>query len=104
MVTFSVEQWNAVPTSTFNGVIAGSFSTIGLPDINGPNIFQVLGSFNGGGVDVVYDSDGSVFAELFGNPFGILGISLLDYASDTSPYILEVTVILNGLFVPEPPT
>lgn len=104
MVTFSVEQWNAVPTSTFNGVIAGSFSTIGLPDINGPNIFQVLGAFNGGGVDVVYDSDGSVFAELFGNPFGILGISLLDYASDTSPDILEVTVILNGLFVPEPPT
>jgi hypothetical protein len=104
MVTFSVEQWNAVPTSSFTGTVAGSFASIGLPDIDGSNIDQVLGAFNGGGIHVVYDSDGSVFTALFGSPYGVLGLTIIEYASDTTPDILEATVILNGVAVPEPPT
>jgi probable HAF family extracellular repeat protein len=104
MVSFSVAQWNAVPTSSFNGVVAGDFASIGLPDIDGSNIDLVLGTYNGGGVHVVYDSDGSVFTALFGSPYGVLGITIVEFASDTSPDIQEVTVILNGFAVPEPPT
>src|SRR5262245_12097857 len=64
MVDFSVTQWNAVPTSSFNGVMAGDFASIGLPDIDGSNVDLVLGTYNGGGIHVVYDADGSIFTEL----------------------------------------
>jgi len=104
MVAFSVGQWNAIPTCTFNGVMAGGFDSIGLPDIDGVNILEVFGVFNGGGVDVVYDTDGAITTLIFGNPFGVLGVTLIDYVDQDSPEIQETTVILNGLFVPEPPT
>ena len=40
MVDFAVSQWNDVPTSSFHGVVAGDFASIGLPDINASNIFN----------------------------------------------------------------
>jgi len=104
MVSFSVDQWNAVPTSSFTGAVAGSFASIGLPDIDGSNIGLVLGTFNNGGVHVVYDSDGSIFTAIFGSPYGVLGLTVIEYVSDTNSDILEAVVILNGAYVPEPPT
>jgi uncharacterized membrane protein len=104
MVGSSIDQWNAVATSSFSGAIAGSFESIGLPDIDGSNIGLVLQTYNGGGVHVVYDSDGSVFTEIFGSPYGVLGLTVIEYVGDTSSDILEVTVILNGTAVPEPPS
>src|SRR5258706_7197710 len=104
MVSFSVAQWDAVPTSSFNGVVAGNFASIGLPDIDGTNIDLVLGTYNGGGVHVVYDSDGSVFTALFGSPYRVLGLTIIQVANHNSPDILQATVILNGLAVPVAPT
>ena len=103
MVGFSIDQWNAVPTSSFKGKVVGSFAKLGLPDIDGSNIGLVLGTYNGGGVHVVYDADGSVFTALFGSPYGVLGLTVIEYVSDTNSDIVEATTILNGTFVPEPP-
>src|SRR5262249_47783489 len=61
MVSYAAGQWSSVPTSTLRTGIAGDFSAIGLGDINSAaNITNVIGVWNGGGIDVVYDSDGSI--------------------------------------------
>jgi hypothetical protein len=104
MVAFSVDQWNAVPTSSFTGTVAGDFASIGLPDIDAGNIASVLGPYNGGGVQVVYDADGSIFEALFGSPYFVLGVTVVEWVGDQSPAILESTMILNGFSVPGPPT
>lgn len=104
MVQFSVDQWNAVPTSSFSGAIEGDFTAIGLPDITASNLDLVIGTYNGGGVHVVYDADGSIITSIFGSPYGVLGVTIIEYVSDASPAILEATIILNGFSVPEPPT
>jgi uncharacterized membrane protein len=104
MTSFSIGQWNAVPTSSFTGTIAGDFATIGLPDIDASNVGLVLGPWNGGGVHIIYDADGSITDSIFGPYSGVLGFTTIEYVSDNRPDILEVTIILNGSQVPEPPT
>jgi len=99
MVSFSVQQWNDVATSSFHGVLAGNFASIGLPDIDASNIFSVLGAWNGGGIHIIYDADGSIHESLFGFS-GVLGFTLLEYGDDDSPAILEATIVLNGSQVP----
>ena len=96
MTAFSWNQWNQVPTSTFHATLAGDFASIGLPDIDASNIFDVLGKWNGGGIHVVYDADGSIFESLFGFSGGVLGITIIEFVDADSPAILEATVILNG--------
>lgn len=88
-------QWNAVPTSTFRGQVAGDFSLIGLPDIDRTNASQVLGAFNGGGVHVIYDHDGGITGNVLGL-FGVLGVTGLEWVAFDRPEILEAWVILNG--------
>lgn len=101
MTAFSWEQWNQVPTATFQATMAGDFASIGLPDIDASNIFDVLGPWNGGGIHVVYDADGSIIESLFGYAYGVLGFTIIEYVDDDGPAILEATVVLNGLAVPE---
>jgi uncharacterized membrane protein len=104
MVTFSVGQWNAVPTSSFVGTAAGDFATIGLPDIDASNVGLVLGPWNGGGVHIIYDADGSITDSIFGPYSGVLGFTTIEYVSDSGPGLLEVTMILNGSVIPGDPT
>jgi hypothetical protein len=104
MTQFSIDQWNAVPTSSFTATVAGDFASIGLPDIDATNAGLVLGPWNGGGVHIVYDADGTITDALFGPYSGVLGVTVLEYVSDTSPDILEATMVLNGSRVPDSPT
>ena len=101
MFRFSVNQWNTVPTSSFHGAIVGDFSSLGLPDVDSSNLGLVLGTWNGGGVHVIYDADGSIITSLFGSPYGILGVTITEYVGANSPDILEVTMILNGTALPD---
>ena len=103
IVAFAIGQWNAVPTSSFQAAIAGDFASIGLPDIDATNLFDVLEAWNGGGIHIIYDSDGSIMESFFGPDSGVLGFTLVEYVDDTSPAILEVTIALNGLRVPAAP-
>jgi len=97
MVRFAADQWSSVPTSSFRGAVVGDFSTIGLGDIDDSTIGSVIGAWNGGGIDVVYDNDGSILTNFFGlPPTGVLGITNLEYvASDTSE-MAEAWMVLSG--------
>jgi hypothetical protein len=89
------DQWNNVPTSTFRAHVVGDVSLLGLTDITTANVAQVYPAFNGGGVTVVYDADGTIFKNYLGIP-GILGVSMMDFAVPNSNEILEGTVFING--------
>ena len=82
MVQFSIDQWNAVPTSSFTGAIAGDFASIGLPDIDAGNLGDVLGPWNGGGIHVIYDADGAITDSIFGPYSGVRGFTTLEWVSD----------------------
>lgn len=88
-------QWNNVPTSTFQAQVVGDFSAIGLGDINRTNVSQIVGAYNGGGIHVVYDTDGQILQQVFG-VFGVLGIAQIEWVGVDNPEIHEVYVILNG--------
>ena len=88
-------QWNNVPTSTFQAQVVGDFSTLGLPNIDRTNTAQVIGTFNGGGVHVIYDTDGQIFTSVLGLS-GVLGIAQIEWVASESNEILESFVILNG--------
>src|SRR5262245_7558616 len=101
VVAFSWNQWNQVPTSSFEATVAGDFASLGLPDIDASNIDQVLGAWNGGGIHVVYDADGSIFEGLFGPYSGVLGFAFVEWVDDDSPAILEGVSVLNGAAIPD---
>ena len=97
LVLNAVNQWSNVPTTSFRAKVAGDFSAVGLGDITGVGIWDIVGAYNGGGIFVVYDDDGSIFEEVFGfSATGILGVTSIDFVDDTSPEILEAWVILSG--------
>ncbi|MGH9870418.1 MAG: hypothetical protein ACREAA_19970 [Candidatus Polarisedimenticolia bacterium] len=89
------DQWNNVATSSFQAQVMGDFSLIGLGDINRTNALSVLGAFNGGGVHVIYDTDGQILQNVLGI-FGALGVTSIEWVEDDGPEILEAWVILNG--------
>lgn len=99
---FAFDQWTAVPTSSFSAIIAGSFDDIGLADITGANAAEVIGAYNGGGIHVIYDSDGSVLRDFFGVGDGVLGIASPEWSEDDSPVIVESWVVINGAVIPDP--
>ena len=101
MLAFSVAQWNAVPTSSFHASVAGDLASLGLPDIDASNILDVLGVWNGGGVHVVYDADGSIHDLFFGQYAGVLGFTVVEWVDDDSSAILEATIVLNGSGLPD---
>ena len=86
MVAYAIGQWNAVPTSSFHAVMAGNFSDIGLPLIDASNIFDVLGTWNGGGIHIVYDADGSIHQMLFGPYTTVLGFAIPEFV-DPAPVV-----------------
>ena len=90
LVANAVTQWSSVPTSSFRAVIAGQ-----LPfDVTGANAGQVIGASNGGGIQVIYDSDGSVIGDFMGAGPGVLGIASPEYlAGPDSNQIVEGWVI-----------
>jgi uncharacterized membrane protein len=97
MVAFASSQWSAVPTSSFRSTVAGDFSVLGLGDINSSGIEAVIGTDNFGGIDVIYDSDGSIMANFFGvTPTGVLGITNIESVAVDGPEILEAWIVLSG--------
>ncbi len=97
MVAFAANQWSSVPTSSFRAGIYGDFSAIGLGDVDNSNINSIIGTFNDGGIDVVYDTDGSILQNFFGlPPTGVLGITSLDFVNTGTPEILEAWMVLSG--------
>ncbi|MGH9867425.1 MAG: hypothetical protein ACREAA_04570 [Candidatus Polarisedimenticolia bacterium] len=95
MVAFAAQQWTGVATASLEAAIAGDVSLVGLGDVDATSIFDVLGAWNGGGIHVVYDTDGSIFTALFGHPF-VLGFAVVEWVDEDSAAILEATVVLNG--------
>jgi hypothetical protein len=85
------EQWNAVPSSSFQSTVAGTLQA----DVTLANVAEWLTNFNGGGVHVIYDADGQIFSQYLGLS-SVLGLTVLEYASPDSNELLEVTVLLNG--------
>ncbi|MCH7548685.1 MAG: T9SS type A sorting domain-containing protein [Candidatus Krumholzibacteriota bacterium] len=90
-------EWTAVATSTFSASVVGDFASIGLPEINLSNIGLVLGTFNGGGYHIVYDSDGAITAAIAGP--GVLGFSGPEFAFPGVPFLAESFAVLNGATV-----
>lgn len=90
-------SWTAVPTSSFSAGVVGDFGTIGLPDITGSNANLVVGANNGGGIHVLYDTDGSIVSDFFGAPPGVLGIASPEFALGSE--ITESWMVMNGAAV-----
>lgn len=89
--------WSAVPTSSFSASVVGDFNSIGLPDITATNASQVVGVFNGGGIHVMYDTDGTLIQSFFGAPPGVLGIASPEFASGST--LTESWMVMNGAAV-----
>ncbi|MDM4765492.1 hypothetical protein [Pelomonas sp. SE-A7] len=107
MVAFAVNEWSKVPTSTWKGYIAGDFSqvpSIGA-DVTAANVEKVYGQYNGGGMHVIYDTDGGILENYFGLPKdAVLGIAFPEIAEDTDgdgyeDTIVEATALMNGYAV-----
>ena len=91
------DQWNNVPTSSFEAQVVGNVSLLGLGDITPANVAQVFPKFNGGGITVVYDYDGKIFKDYLGlGQNRILGIAYMEFAAPGTDEILESTVFING--------
>ena len=64
---FAFDQWNKVPTATFQAGVAGTIkSKTGITDITAANAAQFYEAQNGYGFWVLYDTDGSILEEYFG--------------------------------------
>ena len=97
MMAFALAQWTNVPTSSFTTAVSADFASLGLGDINSATITSVIGTWNGGGIHVVYDSDGSIMTNFFGvPPANVLGITNIDFAAEVGPELLEAWVVLSG--------
>jgi hypothetical protein len=99
-VAYGLQQWNDVPSATFHGHVAGDLASLGLGNVTALNFDQVLGAWNGGGIHVVYDQDGSIHDALFGPYSGVLGFAEIEWVSAKDEWILEVTMVLNGAAIP----
>lgn len=93
---YGYAQWTGVATSYFSAAVVGDFASIGLPDIVGANAGLVVGTFNGGGIHVMYDNDGTITSNFFGAPPGVLGIASPDFSVTGSPELLESWAMING--------
>jgi hypothetical protein len=89
-------DWSAIPSSSFRATVVGDFKSINLPDINGTNAGLVIGTFNGGGIHVIFDADGTVMSDYLGVPPNVLGISSPEFGIDGTSIITESWTILGG--------
>lgn len=96
LVERGFHSWASVPSTSLRASVLGDFSLVGLPDITGDNVTRVIGAFNGGGIYVIFDSDGTIMQNFFGAGDGVLGISTPEFADDATSTILESWTVLNG--------
>jgi len=89
-------DWSSIPTTSLRAVVQGDFGKIGLPDIDGSNAALVIGAWNGGGIHVIFDADGSVMENFFGAGPNVLGISSPEIGDEASGYVTESWTVLNG--------
>ena len=99
LTAFGFTEWSAVATSFFAAGVVGDFTARGLPDITGATAGLVVGAFNGGGIDVMYDDDGSIISAFFGAPPGVLGIASPDFSFGGTPELAESWAVVNGTTV-----
>lgn len=97
LVTNSLQAWSSVDTSSFRATVAGTTGDLGLGDIVGANAGSVIGAYNGGGIHVIFDGDGTVLTDFFGVGGGVLGIATPEFlASEGSTQIIEGWVVITG--------
>ena len=75
LVQNALTQWSSVRRRVF---VRGSPARCPF-DVTGANAGQVIGVSNGGGIQVIYDSDGSVIDDFIGAGPGVLGIATPEY-------------------------
>lgn len=93
----SAAQWSGVATSTFRAQVMGDFASRGLPDITAANAQTVIGQNNGGGIYVIYDTDGTIIQNFFGaSQFSTLGIASPEFGFGSTPQLTESWVVING--------
>ena len=96
LVAATVAQWSSVPTSSFRATIAGRSPV----DITGANVAQYIGADNGGGIQTIYDADGSVIDALTGGyGFGVLGIASPEFLAPDGITITEGWQVIGGSFL-----
>jgi hypothetical protein len=110
-VTDALASWSDVPTSSFQAEVAGNFADIGIGgadgDITGAEeefvtgsdgsiVHEVVGALNNGGVHVLFDETGSVMANVFGAPPGVLGIATPEWADEETGIIVEGWAVIGG--------
>lgn len=96
LVEKGFHAWTSVPSTSLRASVLGDFSMVGLPDITAETVGQVIGTFNGGGIYVIFDSDGTIMQNFFGAGDGVLGISTPEFGDDATSTILESWTVLNG--------
>jgi uncharacterized membrane protein len=97
LVINATRQWSSVPTSSFRDAVVGDFTALGLSDIDASTVTSVIGPFNRGGIDVIYDQDGSIMTNFFGlPPTAVLGITNIEYVARNTPEIIEAWMVLSG--------
>lgn len=97
LVANSLQSWSSVDTSSFRASIVGTTGDLGLGDIVGANAGSVIGAYNGGGIHVIFDGDGTVLTDFFGVGGGVLGIATPEFlASEGSTQIVEGWVVITG--------
>ncbi|HQR48062.1 MAG TPA: hypothetical protein PL152_01930 [Steroidobacteraceae bacterium] len=97
LVAATVYQWSHVPTSSFRAQVVDRSPV----DITGANVSDYIGTYNGGGIQTIYDADNSVIDALTGGDgYGVLGIASPEYASDSDPtQIIEGWQVIGGSFL-----
>ena len=75
-------DWSSIPTTSLRTNVVGDFASVGLPDINGDNAAEVIGKWNGGGVYVIFDADGTIMQNFFGVSPAVLGISSPEFGEN----------------------
>ena len=97
LTIFSMNEWDAVATSTFSAIDSGDILINGIPtDITSANASDYLFTFHGAVIDVIYDHDGSICTAVFGCPPGVLGLGGPIFVGSTVPEIASALVLMNG--------
>ena len=92
-------DWSSVPTTSVRATVLGNFSLKGLPDIDATNVSMVIGSSNGRGIYVIFDTDGTILQDYLGAPDGVLGVSSPQYSIAGTSIITESWTVLNGAVI-----
>lgn len=95
LTDYAFAAWNDVSTATFSATHGGAMAAAyGVAaDITGANAGTVIGTYNGGGFNIIYDADGSIMADYFGVPPGVLGIASPEFASGCT--LVESYAVIN---------